>query len=60
MTAQVLDVRATAAAIRYELADVIAPALRLAPDIAAPCARTQALAAEHPLSSHPSHDGAVR
>ncbi|WP_230194021.1 hypothetical protein [Streptomyces coriariae] len=60
MTAHVLDGRATAAGIRYERADAIAPALRPAPDIAAPRARPGALAAEHPLSLHLSHDGAVR
>ncbi|MEU9268890.1 hypothetical protein AB0E04_26020 [Streptomyces sp. NPDC048251] len=60
MTAQSADGRATAADIRYQLADVIAPALRPEPDIAAPRARTEALAAKHPLSPHPSHDGAVR
>ncbi|MFE6826562.1 hypothetical protein [Streptomyces sp. NPDC057690] len=60
MTARVPDGRATAAGIPRELADAVAPAPRPAPGIAAPRARTEALAAEHPLSSHPSHDGAVR
>ncbi|WP_314220815.1 hypothetical protein [Streptomyces zaehneri] len=59
MTAHVLDGGATAAGIRHELADVIAPVLRPAPDMAAPRARTEALAAEHPLYP-PPHDGAVR
>ncbi|KQX65081.1 hypothetical protein [Streptomyces sp. Root1310] len=60
MTAQLADGGATAAGIRHELTDVIAPAPRPAPDTAAPRARTEALAAEQPLSLHLSHDGAVR
>ncbi|MGW6923445.1 hypothetical protein ACWGA9_19580 [Streptomyces sp. NPDC054950] len=60
MTAQLADGRATAADIPHELADIITPALRLTPGVVAPRARTEAPAAKHPLSPHPSHDGAVR
>ena len=42
------------------MADVIAPLLQPAPDIAALRARLQALAAKHPLYPHFSESGAPR